>query len=270
MKNRSPVALVLPALLAVVALLATSPGPALAGEYTIATCPANGGYSSGAFEDFATRGMKWRRACDPLGPGLRGLVTANAAGEGHVAKGSQSAFVLEAPPETTFANLRWSGYAHRRDCRYALQLYAVRFDGSADSIRNVRADHHCPASSKTAQASSWPRPTGYELGGAQRIVQRVICMGAPKAEYCSEKGQNYLQRDPKDLKLIPFGVGSDGYVAASREQGQYYFRAGERLRYCWIGELKPDFAQRVASQIGHQFARVGVDGPEIRRRKRGS
>jgi hypothetical protein len=83
----------------VVAILATAalagtPASARAGEYTIASCQADGAFSSGAFEDFATRGMKWRRACNPLGPGLRGLVTANVAGEGHVAVGSQSAFVL--------------------------------------------------------------------------------------------------------------------------------------------------------------------------------
>jgi hypothetical protein len=181
--------------------LGLSPGTASAGEFTIATCQADGSYSSGAFEDFATRGMKWRRACNPLGPGLRGLVTANVAGEGHVAKGSQSTFVLEAPPETTFSRLRWSGYAHRRDCRYALQLYAVRPDGSADAIRNVRADHGCPRA-KEAQASSWPRPTSYELGGAGRIVQRVVCMGAPQAEYCSAKGQNYLQTFTAEATVV--------------------------------------------------------------------
>jgi hypothetical protein len=167
------------------------PGSARAGEFTIATCQANGEYSSGAFADFATRGMKWRRACNPLGPGLRGLVTANVAREGHVAKGSQSAFVLEAPPDTTFSRLRWSGYAHRRDCRYALQLYAVSADGTTDAIKDVRADHGCPRRDE-AQASSYPRPRSYELGGAGRIVQRVVCMGAPKAEYCSAKGQNYI------------------------------------------------------------------------------
>jgi hypothetical protein len=187
--------------LAVSSVLAAGPPPARAGQFTIATCQANGDYSSGAFVDFATRDMKWRRACNPLGPGLRGLVTANAAGEGHVAVESQSAFVLEAPPETTFSNLNWSGYAHRRDCRYALQLYAVRPDGSIDTIKNVRANHTCPKV-KTAQASSWPRPTAYELGGASRIVQRVVCMGAPSADYCSAKGQNYLQTFTAEVTVV--------------------------------------------------------------------
>ena len=188
-------------LVATVPLLAVAPRPALAGQFTIATCQANGDYSSGAFEDFATRGMKWRRACNPLGPGLRGLVTANVPGEGHVAVESQSAFVLEAPPQTTFSDLDWSGYAHRRDCRYALQLYAVRPDGTVDTIRNVKADHGCPKA-KAAQGQSWPRPTAYELGGASRIVQRVVCMGAPQADYCSAKGQNYLQTFTAEATVI--------------------------------------------------------------------
>jgi hypothetical protein len=197
-RARTPVLAILA--VAVLALLA-APRPALGGQFTIATCQANGDYSSGAFEDFATRGMKWRRACNPLGPGLRGLVTANVPAEGHVPVESQSAFVLEAPPQTTFSNLNWSGYAHRRDCRYALQLYAVRPDGSVDTVRNVKANHGCPKP-KSAQGQSWPRPTAYELGGASRIVQRVICMGAPSASYCSAKGQNYLETFTAEATVV--------------------------------------------------------------------
>ncbi|MBA3867131.1 MAG: hypothetical protein H0X42_12430 [Solirubrobacterales bacterium] len=185
----------------VVAISSIAPPPALAGEYTIASCQANGEFSSGAFEDFATRGMKWRRACNPLGPGLRGLVTANVAGEGHVAVGSQSAFVLEAPPQTTLSNLRWSGYAHRRDCRYALQLYAVRPDGSSVALKDVRANRGCPGRAQ-AQASSWPRPRTYQLGGATRIVQRVVCMGAPHASFCSARGQNYLETFTAEASVL--------------------------------------------------------------------
>jgi hypothetical protein len=183
------------------AALAGAPASARAGEYTIASCQADGAFSSGAFEDFATRGMKWRRACNPLGPGLRGLVTANVAGEGHVAVGSQSAFVLEAPPQTTLSRLRWSGYAHRRDCRYALQLYAVRPDGSSTAVKDVKANHGCPRPDE-AQASSYPRPRSYELGGASRIVQRVICVGAPQASFCSAKGQNYLETFTAEATVV--------------------------------------------------------------------
>jgi hypothetical protein len=169
-----------------------SPGTAAAGEYTISICQADeAGYVSSAFENFATRGMKWRRACNPLGPGLRGLVTANVPGTGRVPRGAQSGFVLSAPPGTTISRLRWSGVAHRRDCRYALQLYAERPDASAVSIKNVRANRHCP-SPEGAQASSWPRLRAYDLGGATRIVQRVVCVGTSSREYCSARGQNYI------------------------------------------------------------------------------
>jgi len=77
-----------------------------------------------------------------------------------------------------------------------------------------------------------------------------------------------LQGSPSDLESIDFEVGVDGFVPASKDHGHYFFRAVERRRFRWVGELKPDFAQRIASQLGHQFARVGVDEPEILRRKR--
>ena len=170
-----------------------SPGRAKAGEFTIDACQADAGnFASGAFENFATRGMRWRRACNPLGPGLRGLVTANVARGGRVAHGAQSAFVLDAPSGTAFSRLRWSGHAHRRDCRYALQLYALRPDGSSVAIKNVRANHDCPHRAH-AQASSWPRPRSYDLGGASRIVQRVVCVGASSHQFCSARGLNYFQ-----------------------------------------------------------------------------
>lgn len=141
-------------ILAALIIALASPGTAAAGEYTISICQADeAGYVSSAFEDFATRGMKWRRACNPLGPGLRGLVTVNVPGTGRVPRGAQSGFVLSAPPGTAISRLRWSGVAHRRDCRYALQLYAERPGAAPISIKNVRANRHCP-SPEAAQASS--------------------------------------------------------------------------------------------------------------------
>jgi len=178
------------------------PRPAAAGEFTILACQADaGGFASTAFENFATRGMRWRRACNPLGPGLRGLVTANVVQGSHIADGAQSAFVLSAPPGTEFSRLRWSGHAHRRDCRYALQVYAVRPDGSDATIKNVRANRSCPRP-EVAQASSWPRPHAYDLGGATKIVQRVVCVGAASAQFCSGRGLNYMQTFTAEATVI--------------------------------------------------------------------
>ncbi len=179
-----------------------APRPAAAGEYTIYACQADdAGYVSSAFADFATRGMKWRRACNPLGPGLRGLVSANVPGTGKVARGAQSGFALDAPPGTTFSRLRWSGHAQRRDCRYALQLFAERPSASPVSIRNVRANRNCPRPD-VAQASSWPRLRSYDLGGATRIVQRVVCVGAPSREFCSARGQNFIRTFAAEATVV--------------------------------------------------------------------
>jgi hypothetical protein len=189
-----------------------SPGRAAAGEYTISICQADeAGYVSSAFENFATRGMKWRRACNPLGPGLRGLVTANVPGTGRVPRGAQSGFVLSAPPGTTISQLRWSGVAHRRDCRYALQLYAERPGAFPVSIKNVRANRHCP-NPEVAQKSSWPRLRAFDLGGATRIIQRVVCVGTPSREYCSARGQNYIGTLAAEATVVDGSAPSAGVV----------------------------------------------------------
>lgn len=190
------------ALVVVAVAMMVAPRSAAAGEFTITACQADAGeFASGAFENFATRGMRWRRACNPLGPGLRGLVTANVVTSGHVAHGAQSAFVLNAPPGTAFSQLRWSGHAQRRDCRYALQMYAVRPDGSDATIKNVRANRNCPRP-EVAQASSWPRPRAYDLGGATKIVQRVVCVGAASAQFCSGRGLNYMQTFTAEATVV--------------------------------------------------------------------
>jgi hypothetical protein len=259
----------LAAALAIALGASASPGQAKAGEFTIDACQADAGnFASGAFEDFATRGMRWRRACNPLGPGLRGLVTANVTGRGRVAHGAQSAFVLDAPPGTAFSSLRWSGHAHRRDCRYALQLYARRPDGSSVAIKNVRANHHCPHRGH-AQASGWPRPRAYGLGGATRIVQRVVCVGTSSHQSCSARGLNYLQTFTAEATVSDslgpaVSILSDGPLArgewVSGMQSVGYETSdnvGVKSAQGWIGGLvrkagpRPcDYSQRVPCPNG--------------------
>jgi hypothetical protein len=205
---------VLVAIMAVVvlALGLAAPRQATAGEYTIYACQADeAGYVSAAFENFATRGMKWRRACDPRGEGLRGLVTANVPRAGRVEKGAQSGFILNAPPGTSFSRFRWSGHAHRRDCRYALQLFAERPGGSAISMKNVRANRGCPRPGM-AQSSGAPFPRAYDLGGATRIVQRAVCVGSPKHQFCSARGQNYIRTFSAEATVVDASAPAAGIV----------------------------------------------------------
>lgn len=229
--RKGPILASLAAVLAALLVGLAAPGTAAAGEYTIYACQADeAGYVSSAFEDFATRGMKWRRACNPLGPGLRGLVTANVPGTGRVPRGAQSGFVLNAPPGTSFSRLRWSGHAHRRDCRYALQLFAERPGAAAVSIKNVRANRHCP-SPETAQASSWPRLRAYDLGGATRIVQRVVCVGTSAHEYCSARGQNYIRTFAAEATVVDGASPAVGISQDSPLTRGQWVSGGQSLDY---------------------------------------
>ena len=165
--------------------------------------------------------------------------------------------------------------AHRRDCRYALQLYALRPDGSSVAIKNVRANHHCPGAAH-AQASSWPRPRSYDLGGATRIVQRVVCVGASSHQFCSARGLNYFQTFTAEATVSDFlgpavsiladgplargewvsGMQSVGYEASDNVgvKGTYAEASGipdgHELRAC-------DYAQRTPCPNGP--GRIAVD-----------
>ena len=56
----------------IITLAAVTP-EARAGEFQVAACQADPlGFSTRAFEDFATRGMKIRRACNPEGRACAG------------------------------------------------------------------------------------------------------------------------------------------------------------------------------------------------------
>jgi hypothetical protein len=238
-------------LLAAFALMLSAPRQAMAGEYTILACQADGaGYASTAFEDFATKGMKWRRACGPYGPELRGLVTANVARKGRVARGAQSMFVLSAPSGTTLSRLRWSGHAHRRDCRYALQLYAERPGASSVAIKNVRANRNCPRPDR-AQASSWPRPRAYDLGGATRIVQRVVCVGAPSHRFCSSRGQNYIRTFAAEATVVD-GVGPSATILAD----------SPLARSEWVGGIQ-SFAYEASDNVGIRVGHASLGGAQL-------
>jgi hypothetical protein len=129
--------------LAVIGVLAlAAPGAvassAQAGGFTVASCQADRlNFSTTAFNDFATRGMRIRRACNPAGPGIRGLVTANARRDA-VPRGSVAMVTLSAPAGTSFSSFAWAGSIRRTDCRYSLQIYAEVPNANAVPIRKTR------------------------------------------------------------------------------------------------------------------------------------
>src|SRR5215211_6438819 len=175
-----------------VLLVALMTGEAAAGEFRVASCQADRlNFSTQAFSDFATRGMKIKRACNPEGPGLRGLITANVVERGRVARGALALATITAPAGTRFTSFRWAGTVRRRDCRYALQLYADAPDIDPIALKNVRANQRCPRS-RRAQAAGY-RSRTFNVTGATRIVQRVICAGGNGRRSCSARRANYIR-----------------------------------------------------------------------------
>ena len=184
-------------------LLATA-APAAAGTYTVNACVAERfGFSTQAFVDFPalgipTGGMYMRRACAPTDAAPFGLVAGNVVRSGRVKAGHQAGFVLDAPPGTSFLELQWSGKARRRDCRYAIQMYAVGPDGSlVKKIRNWRANRNCGKTDRgytqVSQVGGIRRPVPFAMPGATRIVQRTVCVGDSRKRFCSARSINRIQ-----------------------------------------------------------------------------
>ena len=172
-------------------LLVVAPG-ASAGTYTVQVCGDAPQYQSQAFSQFANRGMRWKRACNPEGgPSLRGMVSSNVIRPGRVKRGAQSRFVFSAPNGTTFDTIEVEWLVARRDCRYALQVYALRPGASPVVIRNRPANRKCPRGVR-AQASQvrGTRTVRKSIAGATQIVQRAVCVGAKGKRFCSARSFN--------------------------------------------------------------------------------
>ena len=236
--------------------------PAAASEFTINACQADRAeFSTQAFDDFANRGMMWKRACDPEGPGLRGLVTANVVRAGRVARGARSYFVLNAPSGTRFARLSWSGQARRRDCRYALQVWAARPDGPSVAIKNVRANRGCPMTGH-AQAAGWPGAHNYNIAGATKIIQRVLCVGSTKTPYCSARSLNYIRTFKAQATVVdvsPPGVTITRDNAFTRGE---WVRGSQTVRYSALDNV----GVRRSREGGRGGTRAGRGSPRLQLR----
>jgi hypothetical protein len=189
--------------------LLASAAPASAGTFPIYACKADPNRFSSttqAFADFdspalgsiPTGGMYMRRACGETDAAPYGMVAGNVVRSGRVEPGNQAGFVLDAPPQTSFVELKWSGRVRRRDCRYALQMYALAPDGSlVKKIRNWGANRNCGKTDRgyaqVAQVGGVRKPVPFPIAGATRIVQRSVCVGGSRKRFCSARSINRIQ-----------------------------------------------------------------------------
>ncbi len=72
-------------------------------------------------------------------------------------------------------------------------------------------------------------------------------------------------------KFAPITAGSAVTASQDGETDKYCFTASDEPGTCydWMGELKPEFAQRIASRLASQLSRVAVNNTEWLRRQEG-
>jgi hypothetical protein len=231
-----------------VLVILAAPRAAAAGQYSVAACQADQlGFSTRAFVDFATRGMSIRRACNPEGPGLRGLITANVVRRRPLPRGSVSLLSISAPPGTRFTTFTWAGTARRVDCRFALQVWAdVPGTDHRVKIKNVRANQHCPRKRRAQQAGY--RARTFNVAGTTRIGQRVICMGGHGRNTCSARSLNFLRTYKAQVGVVD-GAPPTVAIAANTPLA----------RGAWVGSTQP-LNYSAADNVGVRSAQAVVAG----------
>ncbi len=77
-----------------------------------------------------------------------------------------------------------------------------------------------------------------------------------------------IRFDPADWVLRQFKPSKDSRTVVAKKHGSdFEFKDTERLQYKWRGELKVDYAQRIAQKFAEKLSRVAVDESEWLRRK---
>jgi hypothetical protein len=209
--------------------------------------------------------MYVRRACGEFDGKPFGMVAGNVVRSGRVRRGHQAGFVIDAPPGTSFVNLNWSGKALRRDCRYAMQMYALAADGSVvkvrrqngkvvSGIRNFPANRNCarkdPGNSylQVSQLGQKYKPHLFGmLGPATRIVQRTVCVGGSRKRFCSARSINRIHTWWAEATV------ADGIAPSVRIVQDNAFTQG-----AWVSAGTQSVGYTVSDNVGVKRAEVGV------------
>jgi hypothetical protein len=83
-------------------------------------------------------------------------------------------------------------------------------------VKNVRANQHCPRPAK-AQAAGY-RSRTFNVTGATRIVQRVICEGGGGRKSCSARGANYIRTHQAAVGISQLGTRAGVAAVASLDE----------------------------------------------------
>ena len=84
----------------------------------------------------------------------------------------------------------------------------------------------------------------------------------------SEYIRKSISTDMDRWSLISFIPSQDSdLVVADRDRAAFYFSDANNTRFDWLGELKAEFAQRIAQEFASGLSRVAVDESEWLRRE---
>lgn len=74
-----------------------------------------------------------------------------------------------------------------------------------------------------------------------------------------------VRAKPAGILMETFKASGSGVVQARSNRGVSRFPLGSGKSWRWLGELKPDHAQRVVERLSSEFSRVGLDESEVLR-----
>jgi Response receiver domain len=76
--------------------------------------------------------------------------------------------------------------------------------------------------------------------------------------------------NPSGLRMYDFTPTLKGVVVAAEADGSHTFTSegNPPATLVWLGQLKPEFAQKVATDLAHAFGRIGLDEHELMRLSR--
>lgn len=232
------------------------------------------------------RGMIVRADCRRAGKGQEGFVTRPAqTGRRERVPNKALAFAMfEAPPGTTIRRVTWGGVADRDTCDWLAQIRVMGADArnankllfgtKRNSPCNQRARGARPDRLKTRNVADDGR---YNVPGANRIVQRVLCtrkggcpIGADAKAYVLTQ---YMEVELSDVeKPSELGVtGGSLFGRWVRDEGTVTFTASDRgsgiqtTRVLGEGDVQLArverecrFSQRVACPNGAGDAKVST------------
>jgi hypothetical protein len=188
-------------LLALVLGVTAAPN-ASAGVFQVANCDDDKlTRSVSAFTHFATRRMMIKKACGLVGKEPRGLIVANVVHDGLIKRGSLARVEFTAPPGTRITKFLWAGGPRRRDCRYAMLLFAEAPGLGYKPLYNLKANRRC-ASAGRAQAAKVKDTFNFPWPGVTRIVQQVMCKGTRERPWCSGRQLNYLRTKSATFDVV--------------------------------------------------------------------